>query len=206
MEPQAPRLSVRIGHALRRYFVVGLATLMPAVVTIGLVFWLDGWLGAQFHIQIPGLGLLATFVVTILVGIFTVHFFGRVVFKTLEVWLTRLPVIRRIYPTVKQFTDFLFGEQKGPAAFRRVVLVQYPRPNCYAIAFVTNETQTTVLGQHEMLLTLLVPNPPSPLSGPVLFVPASEVIPLNMTVEQALKLIISGGVVGAPLQMAEPAT
>lgn len=204
MEPSHPRFSVRLGQALRRYFVVGLATLAPAVVTIGLVFWLDGLLRAQLGLEIPGLGLLATFIVIILVGVLTVHFFGRFLFRTLEVWLTRLPLIRKIYPTVKQFTDFLFGDQSRAAVFRRVVLVQYPRLNSWALAFVTNETQTLALGKHQTLLTLLIPNPPSPLSGPVIFVAAEEVIPMNMTVENALKLIISGGVVGAPLEPAQP--
>lgn len=204
MEPSPPRFSVRIGQALRRYFVVGLATLAPAVVTIGLIFWLDGLLRAQLGLEIPGLGLAATFIVIILVGVLTVHFFGRFLFRTLEVWLTRLPLIRKIYPTVKQFTDFLFGEQSGTMAFRRVVLVQYPRLHSWALAFVTNETDTTILGKRQTLLTLLLPNPPSPLSGPVIFVLAEEVIPVKMTVEQALKLIISGGVVGAPLETAQP--
>lgn len=205
-----PSLSVRFGHALRRYFVTGLATLFPVTVTIFLVWQIfrfsDGPLRSLLGVEMPGLGLLITVLVILLVGVLSVHFFGRVLFRTIEMWLSRLPVIRKVYPPVKQLAQFLFDEQTRQAAFRRVVLVPYPRPGAYSIAFVTNESKTTVTGSPKTLLTLLIPNPPSPFTGPIIFVPEEDVMPLELSVEDAVKLIVSGGVVASPLRGPEAGT
>ena len=207
LESEFPSLSVRIGQALRRYFVAGLATLFPVVVTLWLVWKIfqiaDGLLGKSLGFQIPGLGLVVTILTILLVGVFSIHFFGRVLFRTIEGWLGWLPFVRKIYPAVKQLTQFLFSEESRNAAFRRVVLVQYPRPGAYSIAFVTNESQTSAVGNPQTLLTLLIPNPPSPFTGPIIFVPEKDIVPLDMSVEDAVKLIVSGGVVTSPLQPAK---
>ncbi|MBI3083181.1 MAG: DUF502 domain-containing protein [Candidatus Omnitrophica bacterium] len=204
--PRHP-LSVRFGQAFRRYFVAGLATLFPVAVTIWLVIWIfriaDRMLGKSLGIQIPGLGLVVTLLVVLSVGVFSIHFFGRVVFQTIETAFARLPFIKKIYPAVKQLARFLFSEEGAQAAFRRVVLVQYPRPGAYSIAFVTNEAKTTATGKPQTLLTLLIPNPPSPFTGPIIFVPEEDVVPLDLSVEDAVKLIVSGGVVASPLQAAQ---
>jgi len=196
--------SVRLGQALRRYFVTGLATLLPVTVTIWLLIaifkFADGFLGRALGFQIPGLGLVVTLLVIFLVGVLSIHFFGWVVFRTVELAFARLPIVRKIYPAVKQLTQFLFSEESRNAAFRRVVLVQYPRAGLYSVAFVTNEANTSATGKPQTLLTLLIPNPPSPFTGPIIFVPAEDVIPLNLSVEDAVKLIVSGGVVASPLQ------
>ena len=204
LEPasQAPRVGV--AQAFRRYFVAGLATLFPVAVTILFVWQIflfaDGWLGGKLGLRIPGLGLLITILVILLVGVLSIHFFGRVLFRTIEMGLSRLPVFRKVYPAVKQLAQFLFDEDERQARLRGVVLVQYPRLGIYCIAFVTNETSTVVTGRQESLLTLLLPNPPSPFTGPLIFVPKEEVIPLDLSVEDAVKFIISCGVVTPPLQ------
>jgi uncharacterized membrane protein len=204
-----PSFSVLFGRALKRYFVTGLATLLPVVVTVWLLVQIfkiaDNFLGRYFGASIPGLGLLATCMIIMVVGVVSIHLFGRLLIQALEVGFSRIPVVKSIYPAIKQIASFLFGDGEGggASAFRRVVLVQYPRPRAWALAFVTNEDTTAVTGRAETLLTLLVPNPPSPFSGPVLFVPKEDVIPLTMSVEDALKLIVSGGVVGSPLKPAE---
>lgn len=201
-----PSVSVRFRQAFRRYFVTGVATLFPLAVTIWVVIvifnFADGLLGRWFRSRIPGLGLVVTLLVILLVGVLSVHFFGRVLFRTVEVWFSRLPLVKNIYPAVKQLAQFLFEEGSRQAAFRRVVLVQYPRPGVYSLAFVTNESTTTATGRQQTLLTLLIPNPPSPFTGPIIFVPEGDVIPLRLSVEDAVKLIVSGGVVASPLQAA----
>ena len=196
-----------MGQVLRRYFVTGLATLFPVTVTALLVWQIfklaDGLLGRALGFQIPGLGLVLTILVILVVGVISVHFFGRVLFQAVEVAFSRLPVVKRIYPAVKQLAQFLFSEESRQTTFRRVVLVPYPRAGTYSIAFVTNETKTTATGKPQTLLTCLIPNPPSPFTGPIIFVPQEDVVPLELSVEDAVKLIVSGGVVGAPLQAAQ---
>lgn len=202
------RFQVRIWQALRRYLVAGLVTLFPAAVTLYLLTAIfrfsDGLLGKHLAVHIPGLGLLLTFAILLLVGFLSTHFFGRVVFPTIEIWFSRLPVIRSIYPAVKQLTEFLFGAKGRPPSFQKVVLVEYPRPGLYSLAFVTHEETTSVTGPSEKMLTLLIPIPPSPFTGPIIFAPQKEVLPLSMSVESALKLIVSGGVVSSPLEAVPP--
>lgn len=196
--------SRRFGQALRRYFVTGLAMLVPVAVTLWLLVWMfntaDGWLGDSFGFKIPGLGLIVTVALILAVGFFTVHLFGRAVFQVVDVWLVRLPIAGKIYPAIKQLAQFLFSEGGPQTAVRRVVLVQYPRPGAYSLAFVTNESRTSATGSSQTMLTLLIPNPPSPFTGPIIFVPQDAVIPLELSIEDAVKLIVSGGVVASPLQ------
>lgn len=204
-EPESQSLSVRMGQTLRRYFVTGLATLFPVAVTAWLVWqvfkFADGFLGNLLGFQFPGLGLVVTILVILIVGILSIHFFGRVVFRTIEVGFSRLPLFKKVYPSVKQLAQFLFNDEARQSTFRGVVLVQYPRAGLYCIAFVTNETSTVVTGRQQSLLTLLLPNPPSPFTGPLIFAPKDEVIPLDLSVEDAVKFIVSCGVVTPPLQV-----
>lgn len=197
---------MRWGRAFRRYFVAGLATLFPVTVTLWLVVTIfrfaDRQLGKIIGVSFPGLGLVVTILVILGVGVLSIHFFGRVLFRTIEAWLSRLPFIKKIYPPVKQLAEFLFDEEKRRGTFRRVVLVPYPRAGTYSIAFVTNESRTTVTGSPQTLLTCLIPNPPSPFTGPIIFIPEEDAIPLELSVEDAVKLIVSGGVVASPLQKA----
>jgi len=199
-----PSLSVRIGQALRRYFLAGLATLFPLAVTTWIILVIfnsaDRSLGRLFGFQVPGLGLVVTILIIVLVGIISIHLFGWVIVRTMEVALVRLPLIRHIYPAVKQLSQFLFGGHGGERPFRRAVLVEYPRVGLRTIGFVTNETETELLGRQQKLLTILIPQPPSPFTGPIIFVPEDDVIPLDLSVEDALKLIVSGGVVGSALR------
>ena len=202
-EPGGISFSVKMGRALRRYFVTGLATLFPGAVTLYLLLAIfrfsDGLLGRYLGSKIPGLGLILTLLITLAVGVLSTHLIGRLVFPTIETWFIRLPLVRQIYPAVKQLTRFIFSKDER-ASFQRVVLVTYPRPGSYSLAFVTHEEGTSVTGVPENLLTLLIPTPPSPWSGPLLFLPEKEVIPLKMTVEEAIKLIVSGGVISVPLE------
>ncbi len=205
-ELSSPSWSVRVGRTFRRYFMTGLATLFPVAVTIWLVLrifqFADRQFGKMIGVSFPGLGLVVTISVILLVGVFSIHFFGRVLFQTIEAWLSWLPFVKKIYPTVKQLAQFLFDEDKRRSTFWRVVLVPYPRIGTYSIAFVTNESHTTVTGSPKTLLTCLLPNPPSPFTGPIIFVPEEDAMPLDLSVEDAVKLIVSGGVVASPLQKA----
>jgi len=194
-------------QSLRKYFVTGLATLFPTAVTIYLLVvifkFADGLLGRYLRAQIPGLGLLLTVLIILLVGIISSHFFGRVVFLAFEAWFSRFPVVKKIYPPVKQLATFVFSEEEKKERFRRVVMVQYPRTGAYSMAFVTNEYPAGSFGLSFDLLTLLIPTPPSPFTGPVIFVPKDDVIPINVSVEEALTMIISGGIANPSFKQAE---
>lgn len=190
---------------LRRYFLTGLATLFPMAVTIYVIVTLfqiaDGFLGRHLGLKIPGLGLALTVLFIIIVGMLSRHMFGQLIFPAIENWFNRLPIVKRIYPAVKQLAQFLFNESSRQTAFQRVVLVQYPRMGSYSIAFVTNESIR--VGASQKLLTLLVPQPPSPFTGPIIFVPQQDVVPLDISIEDALKLIVSGGVVASEVNVAQ---
>jgi uncharacterized membrane protein len=201
---------------LRRYFFTGLAVLFPIGVTIFAVLKLfqfaDGLLGSYINsyfknhlgYTIPGLGLLLTVLLILLAGYFSSHVVGSWVLHRVEESLERLPLIKHIYPSVKQLTKFVLSEgrdEEKPAPFRRAVLVQYPRDGIYSIAFVTNEHQTAALdGTLKTVLTLLIPTPPSPLTGPIIFVKKDDAVPLDITIEDAFKLVVSDGVVAGPLK------
>lgn len=188
---------------LRRYFLTGLATLFPIAITVYVAVAIfnvaDGLLGDLLGFKLPGLGLIVTLLIILATGVLSTRVLGRVIFPTIETWFTRLPFVKNIFPAVKQLTTFLFSETDRHSAFRRVVLVPYPRPGVYSLAFVTNETHTSATGSPQTLLTLLIPNPPSPFTGPIIFAPKEDVILLDMSVEEAVKLVVSGGVVAPPL-------
>lgn len=188
--------------SLRRYFVAGLAALFPITVTIYLVVALfrfsERFANRTFGFTVPGLGLLITLVIILAVGYFSSHTVSRLVFPTVDAVFRRIPVIKSIYPAIHQLTRFLFPNGEGRSMLRQVVIVEYPKTDIWSPAFVTNETQMSALDGRTML-TLLIPTPPSPFSGPMIFVPKESVIPLSISVEDALKLVVSGGVVSVPL-------
>ena len=189
-------------NSLRRYFVAGLAALFPVTVTLYLVMALfrlsEGWAHRLFGFKIPGLGLLITVTIILVVGFLSTHVIGRLIFPTVDALFSRIPLIKSIYPALKQLTQFLFQDGKELTMVRRVVLVEYPKAGIYSPAFVTNEIPAPALGDKPML-ALLIPTPPSPWSGPMIFVPKESVIPLAISVEEALKMVVSGGVISSPL-------
>ena len=200
----APKFSVRVAQALRRNFIAGLAALFPVAVTIYLLTalfrFLDNLLGRYLTVHIPGLGLILTVFILLLVGFLSTHFVGQVVFPTVELWFGRLPFIRQIYPSVKQLSQFLFGSGDESPAFQGVVWLEYPKTGLYSIGFVTHQEESALTGTREKLLTLLIPTTPSPFSGPIIFVSEEAVVYLDISVEDALKLVVSGGVVFSSLR------
>lgn len=196
-----------VGSALRGYFLSGLAVLLPIVVSgwvlLAVFQFADGLLGRHLTrwlgYQIPGIGLLLTICLVLLTGVFATHFFGRRLFLVLERLVVRLPIVRQVYPPAKQMTDMLFGKAQ-PSAFSRVVLVQYPAKGVYAVGFVTNESVPQIdrlFGKP--MVAVLMPTTPTPLSGYFVYVPREEVVPLDLSLEEGLKLVISGGVIQPPI-------
>ncbi len=187
--------------ALRRYFLTGLLLVTPIWGTIlvlkTLFVALDGILGDAVaelvpdH-YIPGLGIVTLVLLIFLVGLLAANFIGRQIVAHWEDWLNRLPLVRGIYSTLKSMMDILSFSERG--SYRRVVLIQFPKNGHYCFAFVTGMTkgETTALGQ-EALIHVYVPTSPNPTSGYFLLVPEREVTSVDISIEEAMKLIVSGG-------------
>ena len=208
---------------MRKYIVAGLLVWLPLAVTVwllttvlGIVDGMFGWVlsatqavmpaGAHGFLEllrhVPGLGLLVVVLALMLTGIFAANFVGQWWLQQGGRLLQRIPIVKSIYSSVKQVSDTLFSTSGN--AFREAVLVQYPRQGSWTIAFVTGRPGGEAAEHlHADYLSLYVPTTPNPTSGFFLMVPRSEVIELRMSVDEALKYIISMGVV-APTASALP--
>lgn len=187
--------------ALKRYFLTGLLVVTPIWGTVlilkTLFVTVDGILGdllAQLvpdH-YVPGLGIVALILLIFTVGLFAANFMGRQIVKIWEDWLNRLPLVRGIYSTLKSMMDILSFSDRG--SYHRVVLIQFPKNGHYCFAFVTGMTkgEATTWGP-DPLIHVYVPTSPNPTSGYFLLVPEREVTSVDITVEEAMKLIVSGG-------------
>jgi uncharacterized membrane protein len=197
--PEAAR-SGSVGRAIRRYLLTGLIVLLPAAITIyvlaRLFFALDDILG-RFVVKyvghpLPGVGLVALILIIVGIGAVASNFIGKRLIGLGEDVVNRIPVMRWIYRTSKQLFSILLEERTN--TFRRVVLVPYPYRGCYCIAFVTSEAPRTVgeaIGSD--FVTVFLPTAPNPTSGLLLVVPRADVIPLDISVEEGLRLVISAG-------------
>lgn len=187
--------------ALKRYFFTGLLVVIPIWGTVlilkTLFITVDGILGdvvanlAPSH-YVPGLGIVMLIILIFAAGLFTANFIGRAVVTVWEGWLNHLPLVRGIYSTLKSMMDILSISDRG--SYRRVVLIQFPKNGHYCFAFVTGMTKTesALLGQ-EPLVHVYVPTSPNPTSGYFLLVPEGDVTSVDISVEEAMKLIVSGG-------------
>jgi uncharacterized membrane protein len=147
--------------------------------------------------DVPGLGLIVVFVGLTLIGMFAAGFAGRVLMRSGERLLARVPVVRSIYSAVKQILQTILA--KKSTAFRKVVLFQYPRPEVWSIGFLTGKAEGHIQEIADRdVLNVFLPTTPNPTSGFLLFVPAGEAKELAMTVEEGLKMVVSGGLVTPP--------
>lgn len=197
------------GARLRNSFLTGLIVCAPIAITAYLtwtfIIWVDSW--AKPYIPkiynpetylpfgIPGLGLIFALIVITLVGFLTRNLIGRSVLKMGESILDRMPLVRTIYKALKQIFQTALAE--GQNSFSTAGLIQYPRPGLWAIVFIATETKGEV-GNHlsdEDTLSVFLPTTPNPTSGFLLFVPRKDVQILDMSVEEAAKLVISAGLV-----------
>jgi uncharacterized membrane protein len=191
---------------MKRYFITGLLIWVPLVVTLWVLDFLIGTMDqslrllppewrpeALFGYHIPGLGAIVTLLVVFLTGLFTANMLGQRFVKLWEWLLARIPVVKTIYSSVKQVSDTLLSGQGQ--AFRKALLVQYPREGSWTIAFQTGRPGGDVVNYLKgEYVSVYVPTTPNPTSGFFLMVPRSDVKELEMSVDEALKYIISMGV------------
>ena len=212
----AKKKSLSFPQRLRAYFITGILVVAPVSITLYLAWIFIGFVDnritplipLQYNPEtylpfaLPGLGLLVLVVALILVGAATAGFFGRLWARVSEQILGRMPVIRNIYGAVKQILETVLAQQSK--AFREAVLVEYPRRGIWAIAFITGRTEGEVQNiTEEECINIFLPTTPNPTSGFLLFVPKKDLVHLNMNVEEAIKMVISGGIVTPPDRRSE---
>ncbi len=197
----------RLKTSLRKYFFTGLLVIVPISVT-GYAIWfllkaMDAilrYVPARYlpetylHIHIPGLGLILVVFLVFAVGLLTRNFVGRKMVHLGEKIVDRIPLARIIYVGVKQLLEALFFQKTK--AFEKAALIEYPRRGIYAICFITGESKGEVQCKtNKNMINVFVPTTPNPTSGFYILIPENELIILNMSVEDAFKLIVSGGIV-----------
>ncbi len=192
--------------AFKANLVAGLLFLLPLLATAFLISFLITWVDKTLlllpeayrpenflPIPIPGLGLLLVIGILFVTGMFVRNFVGRKLVELGEALMRYIPFVSKVYSWIKQMVDTLFlttGKE-----FKRVVLVEYPRRGIWAMAFVTSESQGEVQDKtQQKCINLFLPTTPNPTSGFYLLVPECDVIPLEMSVEDSMKLIMSGGI------------
>lgn len=192
---------------MKRYFVTGLLIWVPLGITLWVLDLLIGTLDqsllllpaewqpeAWLGLRIPGLGVILTALVIFVTGVFAANFFGQKLIDWTEALFSRIPVVKSIYGSVKQVSDTLFSG-KGHA-FRKVLLVRYPHPQAWSLAFQTNVPAEVLAKLPEDHVAVFIPTTPSPVNGFYFYVKKSEAIELDMPVDRALKYIVSMGVAG----------
>ena len=205
---------------IQQYFITGLLVWLPMGITVWILMWLMGMLDGIFLAvlgaadavipgihplverlrNVPGLGVILVAVVIFSTGVFVANMFGQWWVGQWDKLMNRIPVVRSIYTSVKQVADTLFSGSGH--AFSKALLIQYPRQGSWTIAFLTGKPGGDVVNHlRGEYLSVYVPTTPNPTSGFFLMLPRSEVIELEMDVNEALKYIVSMGVVAPPLRV-----
>ena len=204
-----PNTNISILAKFRRFFLTGLLVTAPIIITIYVTWLVITFIDVKvanllpeyldfrkaLPFQIPGLGLVIVIFVITLIGAITPGLIGRNLLKLGEMILFKTPVIRTVYSSIKQIMETVMSTNSK--SFKEVVLVEYPRKDIWVIAFVTSSVQGELDNKIKKsdLVSIFVPTTPNPTSGFLLFVAKKDLIYLKMPVEQAVKLVISGGIV-----------
>lgn len=192
----------------KKYFIAGTLVLVPIIATIwvlkAITLWADsliislipsGLLPATFFERaIPGVGLIATIALILIVGIFTRLYFGKKLVELGDLIISKIPIGRGIYNVIKQFLSEILTQDKK--RFRGVALIEWPKKGTYMLGFITGEPIIALskLGSGPWI-NIFIPTTPNPTSGFFVMLPKDEVVPLDISIDYAFKLIISGGIV-----------
>lgn len=195
---------------LRHYLLAGLVVWMPVLVTIGVLRFIVDLLDQSiallpkayspevwFGHPVPGFGVLFSFAVLLITGIIATNFIGQRLVRWSELLLARIPLVRSIYNATKQIIQTIFSTDSD--AFRKVLLVEYPRQGIWTLAFQTSHVSSHLADYvGKEMLSVFVPTTPNPTSGFLIMLPKEEVIEVAMSVDEAFKLIVSLGVMQLP--------
>ncbi len=232
-----------ITRRFKRYFIRGLAVLLPTILTLWILAWsydiiqknvgvyinkglvevmvwaqkdqlsgdlLEEYRAAQHERFVKGwagsiVGVLIAVAAVFVVGALLASVVGRALWRVIEAFIMNTPVMRRVYPYVKQVTDFILPPEEQAQMFSRVVAVEYPRKGIWSLGFVTGEGFRTVVEHVEKeFLTVMVPTSPTPVTGWVITIPKEDTMALDMTVEEAVRFIVSAGVISPDSENAAP--
>ena len=199
----------KLRKKIRDYFFTGLIVIVPGYISfyivVALIKKMDSFIGllptkyhpeTYLHFKIPGLGAIVTFLLIFIIGIIFTNIFGKKFLSFVEnKFFKQIPFIGPIYKGIKQVIETIFSHDTK--SFKEVVLIEYPKKDSYALAFITGlidhgEIQEKI--NHPKVVTVFVPTTPNPTSGFLLLIPEDKIIKLNISVEKAFKIIISGGV------------
>ena len=197
---------------MRKYFITGLLVWIPLIITVWVLNLLNGWMDASLLLipkayrpetllgfYVPGVGVILTVALLFVTGLLTANILGHRLVLLWESLLARIPVVKTIYGGVKQVSDTLFSGQGQ--AFRKALLVRYPHQGSWAVAFQTGRPNGEIANiLQEDHVSVFIPTTPNPTSGFFMIMPKKDVIELDMSVDAALKYIISMGVVGPEKQ------
>jgi uncharacterized membrane protein len=211
IEAKKVRLRPSLSGRLRAYFFAGVLVTAPMAITFWLAWQVISWVDrsvkplipAKYNpetylpFSVPGIGLIVLFVFLTVVGAFAAGVVGRLLLRISERILARMPVIRSVYGAVKQIFETVLANQSS--AFREVVLIEYPRRGLWALAFITGTTQGEVQEiTEDEVINVFMPTTPNPTSGFLLFIPKKDMTVLSMSVEEGIKMVVSGGIVTPP--------
>lgn len=189
---------------LRKYFLTGVLVLVPLAVTLYIMYIVfqitDGLLGVAVSraigYRIPGMGLFLTALICLVVGMIAQNFVGRRILSGIEGSLEKIPVVRSLYHGIKQVADVMLQKNRGE--FKRVVMVEYPKENSWTLGFVTADFTIPLRSKQideKKMATVFVPTTPNPTSGFLLIIEKSRMVDTHMDIEEAMKVVISGGLV-----------
>ncbi|HEY9069583.1 MAG TPA: DUF502 domain-containing protein [Candidatus Ozemobacteraceae bacterium] len=188
---------------LRSYFFTGVILVVPAFVTLFIMYQLfmfaDGFLGDAVSrlvgTRVPGFGVISTVLLFVIAGRVAQNVIGKQVLKWVDRSLEKVPIVRSLYAGVKQVSDVVLQQHRGE--FKRVVLVEYPKEDSWAVGFVTGDFQVDAVPPfaEQRMICIFVPTTPNPTSGFLLVVDRSKIREVQISIEDAMKLVISGGLV-----------
>lgn len=191
--------------AVKKYFISGVLVVVPIILTWLVLRFLfraiDGILQpillSVLGYSVTGLGVLTTILLIVLAGVLTRNIVGSRLHSAGERMLGRMPIIRPIYTAAKQMLEAM--AQPSARSFRAVVAVEYPRRGAWVLAFLTKHLELEIQGERRRFAAIFVPSTPTPISGMVIMVPEDEAIEVDMSVEEGVKFLVSGGVACPPL-------
>ncbi len=187
---------------LRGYFLAGLLFSLPLIITFYVVLWIiqtiDGWIQhmipPEYLAPVPGLGMFIAGIVFVLIGMMAKGFLGLLILRWSERLLSKMPIVRTIYGTTKQISEAVL--QNHSQSFREVGMIEYPRSGLWALCFITGDTVGEISKKtSQAMVNVFVPTTPNPTSGFLLFVPRNQIIPMSMTVEEGIKMVVSAGMI-----------